>query len=189
MRNLITIDDYKLYATISSDTLDDKLELILKSVSELVKNYCGRNFIDGYNVATSEFIDLTEYYTGGDTTFYTREFPLITISSLSLSTDNGQTYTALAEYTDFVLDKQNDSIKIFSAESVNSPNAYKIIYKGGYSSTPTDLQIACLDLVEYYMKKESTPRKTSGSVSIEYIRTNDFPAHIKRVLDLYRLLK
>ena len=41
----------------------------------------------------------------------------------------------------------------------------------------------------YYMKKESTPRKSGSDVSVQYITNSDFPPHIKRVLDLYRIIR
>lgn len=67
----------------------------------------------------------------------------------------------------------------------------KLVYKGGYSSTPSDLKLACFDLITYYMKKESTPNKAiPGSATINNVvgsvMPSDFPPHIKRILELYR---
>lgn len=189
MRNLITVDDYKLYTNISSTDQDDKFEMLVTLVSSFVKDYCGRSFIDNYNVDTEAYLPITQYFNGGDDTVYTDEFPLVGITSVSYSTDYGQNYTSLVEYTDFVLDRQHNRVKLFGGDLVDSPNYYKIIYTGGYIETPSDLKLACLDLMEYYVKRESTPRKTNSSVSIEYVRGSELPGHIKRVLDLYRVLK
>jgi hypothetical protein len=72
------------------------------------------------------------------------------------------------------------------------PDTVKVTYKGGYPATPDDLKLACYDLVTYYYKKESTPRKaisdgvTISSKTSPTDKPQDFPAHIKRILDLYR---
>lgn len=189
MRDLISADDYKLYATISSADQDEKIEAIVSNISNLVKTYCARTFIDNYDVGTSVYTNITEYFNGGSDVYYTSEFPINSIVSVSYSDDYGQTYTDLTEYTDFVLDRQNDRIPIFNAENISIPNYFRIVYKGGFSETPYDLKLACLDLVDYYMKKESTKIKSMASTSVEYITTSDFPSHIKRVLDLYRVIR
>jgi hypothetical protein len=190
MRNLITVDDYKTYATISSSDQDEKIELLIPFISQLIKNYCTRSFIDNYDVDTESFTDIIQYYNGGDNYVYTEEFPILSVEEIATSEDNGQTYTnVLVEYTDYLIDKQNDRLMIFGAEDINYPNYFKITYKAGYSVLPGDLYIAALDLLPYYMKGESSPRKTQSSVSIEYIRSSDFPHHIKRVLDLYRVIR
>lgn len=189
MKDLISVDDYKIYAGISSTDNDEKFELVAKNISSLVKTYCARNFIDNYDISTSSFTDITEYFNGGSDVYYTSEFPLVSITSVSYSDDGGQTYTALTDYTDYILDKQNDRIMLSGAENIVFPNYFKIVYKGGYSETPYDLRLACLDLMDYYIKRESTKAKSSASVSLEYITTSDFPSHIKRVLDLYRIIR
>jgi len=189
MRNLITVDDYKLYTNISSLDQDDRIELLIPYVSQLIKNYCTRTFIDNYDVDTENFTNIIQYYNGGDDYLYTEEFPILSVEEVAYSEDSGQTYIPLAEYTDYLIDKQNDRLVIFGASDINYPNYFKITYRAGYSVLPGDLYIAALDLLEYYMKREASPRKTQGSVSIEYIRSSDFPHHIKRVLDLYRVIR
>jgi len=72
------------------------------------------------------------------------------------------------------------------------PDTIRVTYTGGYSSTPEDLKLAAFDLVTYYFKKESTPHKSvSAGITLSSRTTptdkpSDFPAHIKRILDLYR---
>ena len=72
--------------------------------------------------------------------------------------------------------------------------AVKITYNAGFATTPKDLQLALFDLVNYYIKDEHKERSTLGGATINNqgtagIRTStDFPDHIKRVLDLYRVV-
>jgi hypothetical protein len=183
MSLLFDLDEYKLASGIVSTDKDDKLEALAASVSTLVKSYCARTFVDYFTT------DKTEYYNGGNTTYAPEEFPIVSITSAAYSSDYGQTYTPLVVYTDYVLDNSKDVIILFNADTVDSPNAYKLVYKAGYSTVPADLKLALYDLMDYYLKKEATPRKSSGSVSIEYITNSDFPPHIKRILDLYRAIR
>jgi len=189
MRNLITVDDYKIYANISSPDQDERIELLIPYVSQLIKTYCSRNFIDNYDVDAEDFTDIIQYYNGGDDYLYTEEFPIVSVEEVGTSKDNGQTYTSLVEYTDYLIDRQNDRLVIFGAKDIDAPNYFRVTYRAGYSNLPGDLYVATLDLLDYYIKREATPRKTQGAVSIEYIRSSDFPHHIKRVLDLYRVIR
>ena len=183
MAELIDIDEYKIYAKISTTDQDEKLELLSSSISELVKAYCARTFIDHYAA------DKVEYYNGGDTSYFTEEMPIVSVTSVEESIDYGQNYSALVAFTDYVVDLMNDKLIIFAGDLVSSPNYYKITYKGGFPRLPLDLKLACFDLMDYYMKKESTPRKSGSDVSVQYITNSDFPPHIKRVLDLYRVIR
>ena len=76
-----------------------------------------------------------------------------------------------------------------------SPVAVEVTYRAGYSSTPADLKLACFDLVKYYLKDE---RKASLSIAGAQVRNPvstsirdniDFPDHIKRILDYYKVYK
>lgn len=180
-RQLITLDEYKDYASINSIDFDDKLQSIVDKVSNYVKTYCSRTFIDYYDKNTNEYLNIVEYSNEPEY-FYTCEFPINALVSVEYSADMGNTYTSIPAY----FDKSKDAIFIDSTYS--GINAYKITYTGGYKKTPEDLKLACLDLVDYYYKNESVPRRTTMNNTVEYITTSDLPSHIKRVLDLYRVL-
>ena len=72
--------------------------------------------------------------------------------------------------------------------------AVQVTYKAGFASTPRDLQLALFDLVNYYMKDEHKERRTLGGAQLQNQGTagmrnsTDFPDHIKRVLDLYKVV-
>ena len=69
-----------------------------------------------------------------------------------------------------------------------------MVYNAGYAAVPADLKLAVYDLITYYLKEEyktqrsiaGTTLRNEGSTSIR----NDigFPDHIKRVLDLYKII-
>ena len=186
MRDLVTLSEYKVYSSIASTEYDAKIQGIITKVSALIKEYCGRTLID-YSNGTS-FLDIEEYFDGSYQNYYTREFPIQSINTIEYSYDNGQNYTSLVEFTDYALSKQKDRIAILHDDGTEQLNKYRLVYTAGFLNTPEDLKLAVLDLVDYYYKGEATPKRMSNFVTIEYVKTSDFPPHIKRILDLYRTI-
>lgn len=187
MLDLITLAEYKIYAKIQSSEQDDRLNLLIPSVSTLVKTYCGRTFVD-YATTTK-----TEYNSEGGRYIYLDEQPILTVTSVMSRSYAAGAYVTLTPDVDYVIDKQFDYLYNISDEEgfPTGPNATKIIYTGGYEDPPEDLKLGVMDLVQFYVKNESVMRKSlnSNQVSVEYTRTlpQDFPPHIKRVLELYRI--
>jgi hypothetical protein len=181
-KNLITRAEYKAYANISSTNQDTEIDAIIPKVSQLVKTYCRRTFVD--------FIDeaRTEVFEGGYGSIILKESPVTQVISVQQSTDYGQTYTKLTKFTDWV--QSGDYIVSVNPQGfMPYVNGYKISYFAGYETVPEDLKLAVLDLVTYYRKNDgaihSTKAPGTNAVQIEYISTTSLPAHIKRVLDIY----
>lgn len=182
-KNLITKAEYKAYKGINSTTQDSSIDSIIPKVSAFIKNICKRTFVD--------YVDepKTEVFKGGQF-LLPSEAPVIQILSLEYSEDYGNTYTELTEYTDFVLDVEEEKIvPVGVSEFPKFINGYKLSYLAGYETLPEDLKVAAMDLVEYYLRNDgavhSPKAPGTNSVQIEYISTTNLPAHIKRVLDLY----
>lgn len=180
--DLISLDEYKLYATINSTEQDELIQAAITAVSALVKTYCNRSFVDHYSNP------VTQYFKGTTKEFYVDEFPINRVIDVSVSTDYGTTYTTLDIGIGYYVDREVDSVLVPSAPTDGKPNTIRIKYTGGYEQVPEDLKLAVLDIVGLYVRKENVVRKTQGFTSVEYIRTADFPPAIKRVLDLYRSL-
>lgn len=184
-KNLVTKTEYKTYAGISSTTQDAEIDLLIPKVSELVKSYCRRSFIDGLDEM------LVERTSGGFNEILLREAPITQIISVERSLDYGNTYTGLVEFTDWVLDTENYTIVALSNLGFEKLiNGYKVSYYAGYETVPEDLKLAVMDLVTYYRKNDGSVHNNrtpggGGSVQLEYIMNTNLPAHIKRVLDLY----
>lgn len=182
--DLVGLEEYKTYAGITNPNQDDVITSLIPKVSALVKNYCRRTFVDWVDEQK------TEVFNGGEC-FNLAEFPVINIISVEYSSDYGQNYTALTEYTDWVLDRSTDQIKPLTVSGLFTPviNGYRVTYVAGYEVLPEDLKLAVLDLITYYLKNDAavhSPKAPgTNSVQIEYISTTSLPAHIKRVLDLY----
>jgi hypothetical protein len=73
----------------------------------------------------------------------------------------------------------------------NYPNGIRVYYNGGYSSIPSDLKLAALELVKIIYKNKSGTdnfRMQGETVSSFKLSTDDFPPQVRRILNLYRLI-
>lgn len=182
--SLVTLAEVKAYATITSDNQNTIINQLIPQVSEYVKTYCNRTFVDYVNEAKVEITS------GGFAYILLKESPTISIQSIEYTTDYGVTYTTLTEYTDYILDLENDRIQCLSAsEFPKQVNAYKITYYAGYETLPADLKLAILDIILYYLKSDMAIKSNASvgknTVAVEYITTARLPSHISRVLDNY----
>ena len=203
MANLVTLREYKDFAGLTGVGEDAKLNVIIPSISQAVKTYCGTSIVDYYSSDKVEYFDITD-----DMTYQIMvdESPLVSVSQVQERDSQSGTYTTLiSEDSDgsgkyeYVIDTERDLItRTTSTGDKMFPKgrkAVKVTYRAGYASTPADLKLACFDLVKYYLKDE---RKQSLSIAGAQIRNPvsttirdniDFPDHIKRILDYYKVYK
>ena len=201
MADLITLQQYKDFAGLQGVQTDARINVIIDSISQLIKNYCGTSFIDFYSTDKTEFFDILDNHT---TRIMLGESPLVSVSQVQEREDQSSSYvTLITENSDssdkyeYMIDTVTDSIvRTNSTTDIPFPRgrkAVKVVYRAGYSSTPEDLKLACFDLVKYYIKDERKDRMTIAGATVENavstsIRNNaGFPDHIKRVLDMYKI--
>ena len=182
--NLISLETYKSYVGINSENEDTVIELLIPRVSAFVKNYCKRTLID-YAYETK-----IEVSNGGVSSILVDEPPILTLTGLDYSSDYGQTYTPLVEFTDWVADG-DVIVPIGREEFAKQLRGYRVTYTGGYEDLPDDLIQAVTDLITYYRKNDGTVHATkfsnTNTMQIEHISDAALPAYIKRVLDMYVL--
>ena len=56
MADLITLQDYKTAQGITKPKDDSRLNILIPSVSQLIKTYCGNSFVDYYSSNKTETI-------------------------------------------------------------------------------------------------------------------------------------
>jgi hypothetical protein len=185
MAALITLADYKLYKKITKTDSDEELGAIIASVSSLVKTYCGHSFIDYFATPKVETFNTK----ASQHAILLNEWPVNTVSLVQYRDDYTEAYQTLAA-TEYFVDPTIDTVFIHSGYWPEGFGSVKITYTAGYSTTPEDVKIASLDLVQHYFKEEYKERKTLGSASIDTglskIGNSKWPPHVIRVLDLYR---
>ena len=203
MANLVTLREYKDFAGITGVNQDARLNVIIPSVSQAVKTYCGTSFVDHYSSAKTEFFDITDDLT---TKIIVDESPIVNVTSVQERESQSDSYVTLISENsdsrgkyDYIVDMERDTIIRTTATGDKSfpkgRKAVKVVYTSGYASTPSDLKLACFDLVKYYLKDERKERLSIAGAQIQNqvstsLRDNiDFPDHIKRILDFYKVYK
>ena len=189
----ITLDKYKDYKKLKSEDNDEKLVTIINGVWALIESYCDRSF-------TSQTV--VEYHDAKSEEVYLKQFPVTSVTSVETSTNGGLTYTALSEdasnlegyfvdLEDGVILTQKSGYKFLT--DYNIPfRSLKVTYVYGYedNALPNDLRLAAYDLIDYYKDGEHVPVKTFGAATIQNafpVSERHLPAHVKRVLDMYRV--
>jgi len=189
--DLITLNEYKALNAMTSVKEDDRLNLLVPSISQLVKNYCNNPILDYYSSEYTESFDIQ----WSTYTVQLKLSPINAVTNVGERQTPSDPYTVLVSGTDYWIDSISDSI--FRINEVGryqdwpiGAGAVQVIYKAGYSTTPADLKLAVSDLITYYLKDERKDRRALGAASIDYApNSNDgsFPDYIKRVLDIYKL--
>ena len=193
MADLITLQEYKTAEGITAPKDDARLNVLIPSVSELVKTYCGNSFIDFFSSNKTETFNID----WGTYVVQLTESPVNAIVSVQERESYNSDYTTLTTGAyEFSLDTRTDSVlRTTSAGYKNWPrgvDAVKVVYTAGYSSVPSDLKLAVLDLVTYYLKDEHKQRQSIAGASLQNQGSTSqnnnvgFPDHIKRVLDLHK---
>ena len=194
---LVTLDEYKTYKGITKSEEDAKLSSIIEGVSNFAKEYCKRSFIDYYSTDKVEYQDASEF-----ATVFLGEFPIISITKVEISLDGDFTgtdpskiieleaySTYFPNFNDSLIFSGSSGLALASGSIPQIPNI-RVTYKAGYKTTPKDLKIAIMDLIEYYRSEEYTPRKAFKDMSIENLGfregTASLPSHIKRIFEMYR---
>ena len=197
MADLITVYEYKDAEGMRGEKDDDRLGVIVPQVSDLVKKYCGTTFIDYFSTDKVETFSVRDLYTQ---VIILSESPVTAIDKVEERTAYSEPYSELTTGNyEYYFDSDADAVIRTTkngerASWAKGEGAVKITYNAGYSATPKDLQLAIFDLVTYYLKDEHKQRQSLGGASMQNqgtsgIRTStDFPDHIKRVLDLHRVV-
>ena len=197
MTELIDLDEYKEYKDIKSTTRDGKIQTLISQVSALIENYCNRKFID-YSNSNSPKV---EWFDAKTNKVYLTEFPVIAVLSVKTSENGGLDQTELTANATtkdgYYADLENGVVMTQQAvnnflSSYDVPyRSLEVEYTAGYTvdTLPKDLKLATMDLIAYYEESESKPTKSLLGATIDNplpSLAQNFPPHIKRILDLYR---
>lgn len=205
MTNLVTLAEVKDYLSINSTNMDAKLSNLITYASQLVETYCSREFTAA-NVTY-------EYKNGGLPYVFVDKPPINSV--WSVAEYDGTQYVPLTNpptaglantvansnsspgyswdsktgkiYKGFVIPTSPDStVTPFPAYA----SGIQISYNGGYTTIPNDVKLCVLDTIKSLHKGLDAQETRFDR---EYIKqptyTAGFPPHIKRVLDLYRLIE
>ena len=203
MANLVTLQQYKDFAGIKGVGEDAKINVILPAISQAEKTYCGTSFIDIYSSDKTEFFDILDTST---TAVLVDESPLVSVTQVQERENQSSSYVTLITENsngsgkyEYIVDTALDMVRRTTATGDKAfprgRKAVKVVYRSGYASTPSDLKLACFDLIKYYLKDERKSGLTIAGATVRNevsttLRENiGFPDHIKRILDFYKVHK
>ena len=201
MADLVTLQQYKDFAGLKSLEHDARINVVIDSVSQLVKSYCGTSLVDYASTNKVEYKTIKDSLVK---TIILDESPLIQVVSVQERTTQSDAYvTLITENSDnsgkyeYIVEDESDSIVRTNSTGeiswARGPKSIKITYKAGYTTTPHDLRLAVYDLIKYYMKDERKERMSISGASVENALSSSlsgnigFPDHIKRILDMYKV--
>ena len=190
MASLALLSVYKTWLGIASTTYDTALQLVLDSASAEIRRWCGRDETTGFATATR-----TEYYDGNDeVTIQLREFPITSITSVSVryaggSTDTLDSTSYRVENTTGLLARidatrgrfvsMRSDLQVPSGTFLPEPRFPQgfgnitVVYVGGYSTIPSDLQMACMRMSDImWSARGRDPTLTSEKIG-DYSYTRD----------------
>ena len=167
MANLIDIDTYKTSERIESTKDDNRINKLITSVSQLVKTYCGTTIVDHHSSDKVEEFSVS----WGTNLVQLTESPFVSITSVQERASFADSYTTIPG-TEYYVDSSTDTVyRVTTSGSAKNwptgPASVKITYKAGYATCPTDLELAVVDLVTYYLKDEHKARQTMQGASIQ----------------------
>jgi hypothetical protein len=117
-----------------------------------------------------------------------RRWPVASITSVSIASGdlNALTWTAFDPKSEYSFDPDTGDLYLAFAIARGVQNI-KVVYKGGYTTAPYDLRLACQRLVakEYNKRKsQGAASESIGGASISW--EDDLTPDLKRTLDGYK---
>lgn len=206
MSNLVTLAEVKDYLTISSTTSDAKLANLIVYASGLIESYCSRD-LTAANVSY-------EYHDGGLPYVFVNNPPINNV--WSIAEYDGNQYVPLVSppiggglpnvaanansTPGFTYDSESGKIwkgfTTYQSSSISAQQGFnqysrgvRVEYNGGYTTVPNDLKLCCLALIKDLHKGMEAKITQFNREQIEQQPYSaGFPPHIRRILDLYRLV-
>lgn len=160
---IITLAEYKVFASISSPNQDAQLTPLVNFVNQFVSDYLG----------VSESV--VEYVDNSNT--------LLLPSSQLVASIVGDIYTnGILVPNSIITDFMQLGFKVVFA----APITGKVTITLSNSIGNPAVKEACFLLVKYYLKEEYKPNIQSGQEQVQASEPKGIPIYIKNILDLYR---
>lgn len=155
---LVTLSMAKSHLDIKQDYVleDTRLEFFVNAASERVASYCNRIF---------QQATYTELHSGRrQNELLPRQFPITAITSVVISQSRNWTEPqSLVDSTRYVIADEDNTIQ-YDGIFPTGYNNIQVVYTAGYTTFPSDLQLACLWFVEWFYR-----HRTRGHMGISNI--------------------
>jgi uncharacterized phiE125 gp8 family phage protein len=179
--SLATLEEFKLYASITKTDKDEMYQSLLDSVSAYIEEYTNLSFtsapvFDIVSITESGFVVLDEY-------------PITSVNSITLLDIDGADISELP-VTQYLPKLKNGTVLFRTLSGIPTSRQFnaRVDYTAGYEEVPGPIKQATMDLAQYFFKREYIQTKrTNGGDSLSFSIPNaGLPPHIARSLNLYR---
>ncbi len=160
---------------------DNTLERLINGASEMLNALTNRKL---------KARSLTEYYDGdGSNVILLRQRPCNSVTTLHDDTLRSWGSSTLVDSGDYTIVADEGRVYATGTSFSTGVKVLKIVYNGGLSTVPVDLEMACIELTIYWYNKYFKQKVGIKSVSNEgrnvtYI--DDIPQLVYTVADKYR---
>ena len=158
----ITLEEFKAVQRITAPTQDSEYTLTINAVNSFMQSYLG--FTDGGPATKSVYLQSSKEFL---------DDIWASITSITSTTGEVLTFTLVRGYV-LILDKEHIG------------NVTIVGTLAGNTVVPA-LKQAALSLVEYYLKDQYMKSISNGMDSVALAEYEAVPAHIKSILDMYRV--
>ena len=188
MADFITLAEYKKYKDIKRTNKDSRITVLIPQVSAFIKTQTKRTFIDYYGSPAK-----VEYFDSNLDTVYPREFPIVGTPVVEYSTDGGVIYAVMTENTDYFIDEELGSIYsgtdgLSLNVATNKHKSLKVTYNGGYLTTPEEIKLLSIMLLDYFTDEQYIESKSINTSTLTTFPPNKLPVHIRQLLGAHREL-
>lgn len=177
----VTLDEYKLFASIAGDKNNLQIESLLQEASTVVENYIGLTYETNLE---DQYLILNE----GRAVYFVDSPELIQqVTHISRVTG---TPTELDEGGDYVIAKE--ALHLVSRTYPEYDFLLVSYGEGAQLTPPNDVKLAVMLLTQYYYKEEYS--KTSTQVGGQSAKlkdsseSNSLPNRVRTLLDFHRVL-
>jgi uncharacterized phiE125 gp8 family phage protein len=182
---LTTLATAKSHLSISpSDALQDvRIELMINAASEKIERYTNRTLVSQGTISDLQ-------HGRRENILLLKQWPIIAISEVSLDYTAAHTDPLnVLPATDYTISDDRNCVLLINRTFPVGFNNIKVSYTAGYVTVPSDLELACLWLVEWYylMRTRGDMGRTSASKGGESVGVLDkMPPMIAEMLEFYK---
>lgn len=170
---IITLEDYRSYASINNPKSDEKLQYIVDFVNSYITNYCNTSF---------EPVSVTSKLTSMDgIEVLLPHAPVVSIEELRV----GSTVIDSAAYVLYNAEGYLEMLGSITTARLG----IEVDYTHGFSTVPADLILSALEFVTHLHKREFTKSRNLGNgESADYGDPELMPTQVRIGLNMYRVL-
>lgn len=188
--DIITLEEYKVYATISNIAQDDQINALIPASTEAIQAYLGYVFTDDSdpdvtNPRVVKSIKLQPYQTEYLLPHTDTDISLVTWRPYGPYGDSTAEVPSILEDTEWFADGEIGMITFIRPITRN--HFADIEYRTSKTVTE-DIKLATLMLVDYWRNKDFRQTITNQGQSVTSTPTRNLPKHVQALLNPHRKL-